>query len=125
MERMTDDSEKRSGPARLFYSSDQNVERIDVGYYDLRLGPDDSRNMNLGIYHSASQQRAEKNQLGDIQGRQGQTTLQQYLVSPRQNTLLNWSTRSLGSSSISSPGKAEPKNSANGHISLKEGSSSS
>lgn len=44
---------------RTFYSPEKDTDCIDVGYHDPRLGPDNKKNMNLGVYHSRSQQRAQ------------------------------------------------------------------
>ncbi|KAF7511540.1 hypothetical protein GJ744_004128 [Endocarpon pusillum] len=48
--------------ARLFYSPDKNPDHIDVGYHDRRISRNNKRNMNLGVYHSISRERAQNTQ---------------------------------------------------------------
>ena len=44
---------------RTIYSPEKDTDRIDVGYHDPRRGQNNKENMNLGVYHSRSRQRAQ------------------------------------------------------------------
>jgi hypothetical protein len=44
----------KPGPTRVLYPPGKNTDHIDVGYHDPRLGPDNRKNMNLGVYPSKS-----------------------------------------------------------------------
>ncbi|ERF69660.1 hypothetical protein EPUS_03652 [Endocarpon pusillum Z07020] len=49
----------KAGAVRTFYSPEKDTDRIDVGYHDPRRGQNNQNNMNLGVYHSKSRQRAQ------------------------------------------------------------------